>query len=74
MVAKEKQVRQCWKKLLKCVTHPSACWPIDPTLRRWELDPTEGVRAMLQFSNTRRTNAVEAALETKNSHEAPDYQ
>lgn len=46
MVAMEKQVRRHWKKLIKLVTHPSAVWPLDPTLRRWELDPTEGPMRM----------------------------
>lgn len=46
MVATEKQIRRHWKKLLKLVTHPSAVWPLDPTLRRWELDPIEGPMRM----------------------------
>lgn len=45
-LAQEKKIRRQWKSLLLHVTHPKACWPIEPGALWWELDPTEGPMRM----------------------------
>lgn len=40
-IEEEKNIRRNWKKLIKRVSHEKGPWPIDQSLIRWVLDPTE---------------------------------
>lgn len=73
----EKRIRKSWSNILSTVTHERAAWPIQRSLLRWELDPTEGplrtrLRLMPVYAHRHPIIGGEGYAREKYSHDPKD--
>lgn len=73
----EKRIRKTWSNILSTVTHERAAWPIQRSLLRWELDPTEGplrtrLRLMPVYAHRHPIIGGEGYAREKYSHDPKD--
>lgn len=73
----EKRIRKTWSNILSTVTHERAAWPIQRSLLRWELDPTEGplrtrLRLMPVYAHRHPIIGGEGYVREKYSHDPKD--
>lgn len=73
----EKWIRKTWSEILSTVTHERAAWPIQRSLLRWELDPTEGplrtrLRLMPVYAHRHPIIGGEGYVREKYSHDPKD--
>ena len=73
----EKWIRKTWSDILSDVTHERAAWPIQRSLLRWQLDPTEGplrtrLRLMPVYAHRHPIIGGEGYAREKYSHDPKD--